>query len=51
MYVEIRDALESDAEVLLEIYSHYIRNTAVTFEIDVPSVAEFSERIDRKSVV
>ncbi len=47
MYVEIRDALESDAEVLLEIYSHYIRNTAVTFEIDVPSVAEFSERISR----
>ena len=47
MDIEIRDALESDADVLLEIYSHYIRNTAVTFEIDVPSVAEFSERISR----
>lgn len=41
----IRIATEEDAELLLDIYSYYIRNTAITFEYDVPSVAEFQERI------
>ena len=34
-----------DAEELLKIYSYYVENTAITFEYDVPSVEEFSDRI------
>ena len=41
----IRDAVPEDAEVLLAIYAPYIRETAITFEYDVPSVEEFKHRI------
>ena len=41
----IRDAVPEDAEVLLAIYAPYIRETAITFEYDVPSVEEFRKRI------
>ena len=41
----IRSARVEDAERLLEIYAYYVRNTAITFEYDVPSLAEFQTRI------
>ena len=41
----IRVACEDDAEALLEIYATYVRDTAVTFEYDAPSAAEFRDRI------
>lgn len=41
----IRDAEIEDAERLLEIYSYYVRNTAITFEYDVPNLSEFQNRI------
>ncbi|MCR4730844.1 MAG: GNAT family N-acetyltransferase [Saccharofermentans sp.] len=41
----IRSATQNDAGRLLEIYSYYVENTAVTFEIDVPSFEEFQKRI------
>ena len=41
----IRDARITDAERLLEIYAHYVLNTAVSFEYTVPSLSEFAERI------
>ena len=41
----IRDARIADAERLLEIYAHYVLNTAVSFEYTVPSLSEFTERI------
>lgn len=41
----IRMATEADAEEILQIYSPYIRNSAITFEYDVPSVDAFSIRI------
>ena len=41
----IRDARVTDAERLLEIYAHYVLNTAVSFEYTVPSLSEFRERI------
>ena len=47
MAVWIRDATPKDAAALVEIYAPYVRETAVTFEYDVPSVAEFSGRIER----
>ena len=43
----IRNATADDAARLVEIYSHYVLNTAVSFEYDVPSVEEFAGRIKR----
>lgn len=43
--LKVRDAQLEDAERLVEIYSHYVLNTAVSFEYAVPSVSEFKERI------
>lgn len=43
--ISIRMATEADAKEILEIYAPYVTDTAVTFEYDVPSVAEFSKRI------
>lgn len=41
----IRPASPEDAEALLEIYAPYVRETAVSFEYEVPSPAAFRERI------
>ena len=41
----IRDADPEDANKLVEIYSYYVLNTAVSFEYEAPSVAEFKIRI------
>ena len=44
---EIREVTSADAERLLEIYSYYVLNTAISFEYDVPSLEEFTGRIER----
>lgn len=44
--ITIRMAAPSDAEELLRIYRYYVENTAITFEYEVPSVAEFQARIE-----
>ncbi len=36
----------SDAPKLLAIYAPYVENTFITFEFEVPSVEEFSKRIE-----
>ena len=41
----IRNATTEDTGRLLEIYAYYVKNTAITFEIDVPSQKEFRNRI------
>ena len=41
----IRYAVKEDAERILAIYSYYVKNTAISFEYDVPSLDEFQERI------
>ncbi len=41
----IREAAGSDAAALLDIYAPYIRDTAITFEYDVPTAEEFAARI------
>ncbi len=41
----IRRAAINDAERLLEIYSYYVENTAISFEYTVPSPDEFRKRI------
>lgn len=38
-------AKTENAKELLKIYEPYVTDTAVTFEYDVPTVSEFSERI------
>lgn len=43
--IEIKIASPSDAEAILDIYAPYIKNTAITFEYEVPSVEEFRKRI------
>ncbi len=45
MDLKIRLAAKDDAEELLEIYAYYVKNTAITFEYDVPSLDEFTRRI------
>ena len=41
----IREAKIADAERLIEIYSYYVLNTAVSFEYEVPTVSAFRDRI------
>ena len=43
----IRSAAPADADALLKIYEYYVKNTAVTFEITPPTLAEFEERITK----
>lgn len=43
--ITIRIATEEDAKELLAIYEGYVRNTAITFEYEVPSEEEFRGRI------
>ncbi len=42
----IKDASVDDAQALLDIYAPYVKNTAITFEDDVPSIEEFCRRIE-----
>lgn len=43
--VQIRTAKISDAEDILAIYGYYVEHTAISFDYDAPSLAEFKERI------
>lgn len=43
--IEIRNARLSDAPRLVEIYDHYVKNTAISFEYSTPSVEEFRTRM------
>ena len=46
LMIEIRTAKKEDAERLLEIYDYYVRNTAVSFEYETPSLEEFTGRME-----
>lgn len=41
----IRIATVADTKALLDIYAPYVTDTAISFEYDVPSLAEFEARI------
>ena len=43
--IEICVAKEADAAGLLAIYAPYVEHTAITFEYEVPTLEEFTERI------
>ena len=43
----IRQAEPRDAPELLKIYAPYVKETAITFDYDVPTEMEFARRIER----
>ena len=43
--MNIRDITPADAPAVLRIYKPYVEQTAITFEIEVPTLDEFSQRI------
>ena len=43
--INIRAAKIEDAARLLQIYGYYVRETAITYEYEVPSLDEFKQRI------
>ncbi len=43
--IEVRDATLEDAEKTLKIYDYYVKNTAITFEYDTPTLFEFQNRM------
>ena len=43
--ITIRNAILADAPRILEIYAYYVEHTVITFEYDVPSLAEFEGRM------
>lgn len=45
--IAIRSATAADAEVLAAIYAPYVRDTAISFEFEPPTVEEFAGRISR----
>lgn len=42
----IEEVTKEDAAELLDIYSVYVRDTAISFEYDIPTVEEFERRIE-----
>ena len=46
--MDIRVATEDDAEAILEIYAPIVRDTAISFEDEVPTVEEMRARIREK---
>ena len=45
--MEIRMATVADAEEMLEIYTPYVTDTAITFEYDTPTIEDFRGRVER----
>ncbi len=43
----LRVAMPEDAESLLHIYAPYVKKTVITFEYEVPTVAEFRKRMEK----
>ena len=43
--ITIRNATLADAPRILEIYAYYVEHTVITFEYNVPSLAEFEGRM------
>lgn len=43
--IEIRNIQDKDITSVLNIYSHYVLNTAISFEYETPSIEEFTARV------
>lgn len=44
--IRIRNATLEDAKQILDIYAYYVEHTAITFEYDVPTLANFQNRME-----
>jgi hypothetical protein len=44
--ISVRFANTHDAKKLLDIYAYYVKETAISFETEVPSVEEFKSRME-----
>ena len=47
----IRSVQLADAKAIRAIYQPYVTETAITFEVDVPTVHEFEERITKRWLI
>lgn len=47
--MRIQKVTVKDAKELIDIYAPYVRDTAISFEYEVPTVTEFEERIKKIS--
>ena len=45
--ITIRDAKIEEAKRILEIYDYYVKNTAITFEYETPTLEEFQKRMEK----
>ncbi|HEM6238366.1 TPA: N-acetyltransferase [Streptococcus suis] len=45
--INIRSAQKEDAAGLVAIYAPYVEDTSITFETEVPTVADFASRIEK----
>lgn len=45
--MNIRLAHKSDVASLVALYAPYVENTAITFECQIPSAEEFTDRIEK----
>ena len=45
--VVIRLATVEDAEAILNIYAGYVRDTTISFEVEVPALEEFQKRMEQ----
>ncbi|MFM0599294.1 MULTISPECIES: GNAT family N-acetyltransferase [Streptococcus] len=45
--IKIQSAQIEDAADLVAIYAPYVENTAITFETEIPTVADFAGRIEK----
>lgn len=45
--ITYRIATAADAETIQKIYHYYVNNTFITFDFEVPTVQEFTERINK----
>lgn len=43
--IVIRPALDTDVDALLKIYAPYVEGSSISFEYELPSVEEFSQRL------
>ena len=43
--ITVRSATVADAKAIWDIYRYYVEQTAISFEITMPSIAEIEERI------
>lgn len=46
MDIVIRPATKQDCPAMLGIYAYYVRETVITFETEIPELAEFERRFD-----